>query len=94
MKVTGIRGEVGIVCTPENINFLYLVKAFEFFFQEFSIRFQDGRNIYDYGLEFSERAKVFGNEKITATLHKAHILLLVGESFRFRESLKHQKSDK
>lgn len=46
-------------------------------------------------LEFGEWAKVFGDEKMTAALldrltHRAHILLMNGDSDRFKESLRRQ----
>ncbi|WP_441912655.1 ATP-binding protein [Neobacillus niacini] len=44
-------------------------------------------------LEFTEWTSIFGDEKMTAALldrltHRAHILLLNGESYRFRQSMK------
>ncbi|WP_339062982.1 ATP-binding protein [Tepidibacillus marianensis] len=44
-------------------------------------------------LEFTEWTSIFGNEKMTAALldrltHRAHILLLNGESYRFRQTMK------
>ncbi|MFZ2463921.1 MAG: IS21-like element helper ATPase IstB [Caldibacillus thermoamylovorans] len=68
----------------------------ELLFQFFSSRYERGSVIITTNLEFSEWTNLFGNEKITAALldrltHKAHILLLNGESYRFRESLKHQE---
>lgn len=47
-------------------------------------------------LDFAEWTKVFGDEKTTAALldrltHRAHILAMNGESYRFKESLRQQK---
>ena len=46
-------------------------------------------------LDFAHWTEVFGNERMTAALldwlvHRSHILLLEGESFRFRQSLEQQ----
>ncbi|MEJ9280107.1 IS21-like element helper ATPase IstB [Ureibacillus thermosphaericus] len=70
----------------------------ELLFQFFSNRYERGSVMITTNLEFSEWTNLFGNEKITAALldrltHKAHILLLNGESYRFRESLKHRKTE-
>jgi hypothetical protein len=48
-------------------------------------------------LDFAHWTEVFGNERMTAALldrlaHRSHILVLEGESFRFRQSLEqHQE---
>ncbi len=47
-------------------------------------------------LKFADWVQVFGDERLTAALldrltHKAHIVEFVGESYRFRERLKHQQ---
>nr|WP_279326696.1 ATP-binding protein [Bacillus kexueae] len=49
-------------------------------------------------LEFAEWTNVFGDEKMTALLdritHRSHILLLNGESYRFRQSMSKRKMEK
>lgn len=70
----------------------------ELLFQFFSNRYERGSVMITTNLEFSEWTNLFGNEKITTALldrltHKAHILLLNGEPYRFRESLKHRKTE-
>lgn len=47
-------------------------------------------------LEFGQWTQVFGDEVLTAALldrltHRAHILEMNGESYRFRESIRHQQ---
>jgi DNA replication protein DnaC len=46
-------------------------------------------------LEFSNWTQVFGDEQMTAELvdrltHRSHILVMNGDSYRFKESLKSQ----
>ena len=50
-------------------------------------------------LEFREWPQVFGDEKMTAALvdrltHRAHILDMNGESYRFRESLRRFEAER
>nr|WP_272941163.1 ATP-binding protein [Bacillus coahuilensis] len=62
-------------------------------FQFFAGRYERASVMITSNLEFTEWASIFGDEKMTAALldrltHKAHILLLNGESYRFRQSMK------
>jgi DNA replication protein DnaC len=64
-------------------------------FQVLAARYERGSVIITTNLEFGQWAEIFGDERMTAALidrltHRAHILVLNGESFRFRESLKRQ----
>jgi len=47
---------------------------------------------------FSEWTKVFGDEKLTVAIldrltHRAHILTINGDSYRFKESLKRRSKE-
>lgn len=64
----------------------------ELLFQFFSARHERRSTIVTTNLEFGEWVSVFGEEKLTAALldrmtHKAHILQMNGDSYRFRQSL-------
>lgn len=70
----------------------------ELLFQFFSSRYERASVIITTNLEFSEWKIVFGDEKMTAALldrltHRSHILLLNGESYRFRQSMKQREND-
>ena len=50
-------------------------------------------------LEFSQWAEMSGDERMTAALldrltHRAHILVLNGENYRFRESTRKQEIER
>jgi DNA replication protein DnaC len=64
----------------------------ELLFQFFSNRNERRSHIFTSNLVFDEWTQVFADEKLTAALldrltHRAHILLMNGESYRFRQSL-------
>lgn len=65
----------------------------ELLFQFFSSRYERASVMITTNLEFSEWTTLFGDEKMTAALldritHRSHILLMNGESYRFRQSMK------
>lgn len=67
----------------------------ELLFQFFAGRYERASVMITTNLEFTEWTSIFGDEKMTAALldrltHKAHILLLNGESYRFRQSMKNR----
>jgi DNA replication protein DnaC len=71
----------------------------ELLFQFLSSRYERASTIITSNLEFSEWVQVFGDEKLTAALldrltHNAHILLMNGESYRFRQTLQMKESEK
>lgn len=71
----------------------------ELLFQFFSARHERRSTIITSNLDFGEWITVFGDEKLTAALldrmtHRAHILLMNGDSYRFRQSLQQQQAAK
>jgi DNA replication protein DnaC len=69
--------------------------AAELLFQFFSDRYERASVALTSNLDFAHWTEVFGNERMTAALldrlvHRSHILLLEGESYRFRQSLEQQ----
>lgn len=67
-------------------------------FQFFSGRYERASVMITTNLEFTEWTSIFGDEKMTAALldrltHKSHILLLNGESYRFRQSMKQREEN-
>ncbi|EMI09593.1 IS21 family transposase [Anoxybacillus gonensis] len=69
----------------------------ELLFQFFSNRYERASVIITTNLEFVEWTSIFGDEKMTAALldrltHRSHILLLNGESYRFRQSMKQREN--
>jgi DNA replication protein DnaC len=65
-------------------------------FQFFSDRYERASVAVTSNLAFAQWTQVFGNEQMTTALldrlvHRSHILMMEGESFRFRQSL--QKRD-
>ena len=67
----------------------------ELLFQFFAGRYERASVMITTNLEFTEWTSIFGDEKMTAALldrltHRAHILLLNGESYRFRQSMKNR----
>jgi DNA replication protein DnaC len=70
--------------------------AAELLFQFFSDRYERASGAVTSNLDFAHWTEVFGQERMTAALldrlvHRSHILVLEGESFRFRQSLEHQQ---
>ncbi|HJV16635.1 MAG TPA: IS21-like element helper ATPase IstB [Bacillales bacterium] len=68
----------------------------ELLFQFFASRYERASVMITTNLEFTEWTSIFGDEKMTAALldrltHRAHIFLLNGESYRFRQSLKNRE---
>ena len=68
----------------------------ELLFQFLAALYERGSLAVTSNLEFSEWTRVFGDERLTAALldrltHRAHILPMNGESYRFRESLRRQQ---
>jgi DNA replication protein DnaC len=62
-------------------------------FQFLSAKYETGSLLVTTNLEFREWAEVFQDEKMTAALvdrltHRAHLLNMNGDSYRFRESLR------
>ena len=69
--------------------------AAELLFQFFSDRYERASVALTSNLDFAHWTEVFGHERMTAALldrlvHRSHILLLEGESYRFRQSLEQQ----
>ncbi|MHB1128419.1 MAG: IS21-like element helper ATPase IstB [Bacillota bacterium] len=67
-------------------------------FQFCSERYERASMIITSNLEFSEWTQVFGDDKLTAALldrltHHAHILLMNGESYRFKQSMRRQENE-
>jgi DNA replication protein DnaC len=67
----------------------------ELLFQFFSDRYERASVALTSNLAFAQWTQIFGNEQMTAALldrlvHRSHILLMEGESFRFRQSLQQQ----
>jgi DNA replication protein DnaC len=67
----------------------------ELLFQFFSDRYERASVGITSNLAFAQWTQVFGNEQMTVALldrlvHRSHILLMEGESFRFRQSLQKQ----
>ncbi|OPG16299.1 IS21-like element helper ATPase IstB [Ferroacidibacillus organovorans] len=64
----------------------------ELLFQFFSARHERKSVIVTSDLDFGEWVQLFGDEKMTAALldrltHRSHILVMNGESYRFRQSM-------
>jgi len=68
-------------------------------FQFCSTLYERVSTIVTTNLRFADWTQVFGDERLTAALldrltHKAHILEFTGESFRFRQCMEQQASDR
>jgi DNA replication protein DnaC len=71
----------------------------ELLFQFLAAKYERGSLVVTTNLEFRECPQVFGDEKMTAALvdrltHRAHILDMNGESYRFRESLRRFEAER
>jgi DNA replication protein DnaC len=71
--------------------------AAELLFQFFSDRYERASVAITSNLDFAHWTEVFGHERMTAALldrlvHRSTILLLEGESYRFRQSLQRQQT--
>jgi len=69
----------------------------ELLFQYCSSRYERGSIVITTNLEFAKWTEVFGDEQMTAALldrltHRAHILNMNGESYRFKQSISKKKS--
>ena len=67
----------------------------ELLFQFFSDRYERASVALTSNLAFAQWTQVFGNEHMTVALldrlvHRSHVLMMEGESFRFRQSLQKQ----
>ena len=67
----------------------------ELLFQFFSDRYERASVAITSNLAFAQWTQVFGNEHMTVALldrlvHRSHVLVMDGESFRFRQSLQKQ----
>jgi len=65
-------------------------------FQFFSDRYERGSVAITSNLDFAHWTEVFGDERMTAALldrltHRSHLLVLEGDSYRFRQSLQRQE---
>jgi len=70
----------------------------ELLYQFCASRYERGSMIITTNLEFGKWTEVFGDENLTAALldrltHRCHILIMNGESYRFRESLRRQQAE-
>jgi DNA replication protein DnaC len=70
-------------------------QAAELLFQFFSDRYERASVALTTNLDFAQWTEIFGDERMTAALldrlvHRSHILVRDGESFRFRQSLQRQ----
>ena len=69
----------------------------ELLFQFFSDRYERASVAITSNLAFAQWTQVFGTEQMTVALldrlvHRSHVLVMEGESFRFRQSLQKQDS--
>jgi DNA replication protein DnaC len=71
----------------------YSKEGAELFFRFVASRYERGSVMITTNLEFADWTQVFGDEMLTSALldrltHRCHILVMNGESYRFRESMK------
>ncbi|WP_376766370.1 ATP-binding protein [Thermoactinomyces mirandus] len=75
------------------MGFVIKLTGAELLFQFCSSRYEKGSMIITSNLDFSNWTQVFKDEQMTAALadrltHRAHILAMNGESYRFKQSIK------
>jgi DNA replication protein DnaC len=73
--------------------------AAESLFHFFSLAYERTSVIVTTNLPFSEWPQIFGDERLAGALldrltHRVHIVEIAGDSYRLKDSLKHQKADK
>lgn len=76
----------------------YTPEGAQLFFRFLAGRYERGSVLIISNLEFREWVQVFGDERMTAVLldrltHRAHILVMNGESYRFREGLRRRQEE-
>ncbi|MCG0278933.1 MAG: IS21-like element helper ATPase IstB [Thermanaeromonas sp.] len=76
----------------------YTTEGAQLLFRFLAGRYERGSVLITSNLEFSEWVQVFGDERMTAALldrltHHAHILVMNGESYRFRQSLRRRQEE-
>ena len=74
----------------------YTPEGAQLFFRFLAARYERGSCIITSNLEFAQWSTVFGEERLTDALldrltHRCHILLMNGESYRFRQCMKRQE---
>ncbi|MFI8711670.1 IS21-like element helper ATPase IstB [Brevibacillus brevis] len=86
--------KVDVVILDE-VGFVPLSKAgAELLFQFYSARYEKGSMILTSNLDFANWTQVFKDEQMTAALvdrltHRSHVFAMNGDSYRFKQSLKH-----
>ena len=89
-----LRGFDLIIC--DELGYIpFSTEGAQLLFHFFSDRYQHGSVLITTNLAFAHWTEVFGDERMTAALldrltHRAHVLLIEGDSYRFRESLRRQ----
>lgn len=83
------RDEARIQCPP-------FTGGIRPFFRFLAARYERGSCMITSNLEFAQWSTVFGEERLTDALldrltHRCHILLMNGESYRFRQCMKRQE---
>ncbi|TEB06338.1 IS21-like element helper ATPase IstB [Pelotomaculum propionicicum] len=76
----------------------YTPEGAQLFFRFMASRYERGSIIVTSNLEFSQWSSVFGEERLTDALldrltHQCHILLMNGDSYRFRQSISRQEKE-